>query len=186
MKKTLYIKNMVCDRCKSKITQIIHEHKAEIKSIQLGKVEILVPASFDENKFAKDLSAEGFELVKNTEDQLVESIKVILVNMVKSTTFPESISNFLSQELNKDYSFLSKLFKKKSGETLEKYLIKLKIEKVKELIQMQKYSFSEIAYQLNYNSISHLSGQFKTITGMTMSQYQESQNWNRLSLDKIL
>lgn len=81
---------------------------------------------------------------------------------------------------------MSKTFKKIEGQTIEKFFIKLKIEKVKELIQMNKLSFSEIAYQLNYNSINHLSNQFKNLTGMTMSEYKNSQDWNRIPLDKIV
>lgn len=177
---------MVCDRCKSKITQIIHEHQAEIKDLQLGKIRILTDDDFEEEKFSEHLSVEGFELIKDPELQQVESIKIMLVNIVESGEFPNSLSDFLIEKLNRDYSSLSKLFRRISGETLEKYFIRLKIEKVKELIQMQKYSFSEIAYKLNYNSISHLSGQFKSVTGMTMSQYLENQNWDRIPLDKIL
>lgn len=186
MERVFYIQNMVCDRCKSMITQIIHENKARIKELQLGKISILTDANFQEEKFAEELAKEGFELIKNPDIQTVESIKVLLVNLVDSGEFPQSLSDFIAGNLNKDYSYLSKLFRKISGETLEKYFIRLKIEKVKEFIQMQKYSFSEIAYKLDYNSISHLSGQFKSVTGMTMSQYQENQDWNRIPLDKIL
>lgn len=177
---------MVCERCKSTITRIIHENKAQIKDLQLGKVVIKINEGFDEIKFAEQLDNEGFELIKDPDAQLVEKIKVVLLKIVNSNDFPESLSEFLSKKLHKDYSVLSKLFRKISGETLEKYFIKLKIEKAKELIQMQKLSFSEIAYRLDYNSISHLSGQFKSLTGMTMSEYQNNQNWNRVSLDKIL
>lgn len=186
MQKVFYIKNMVCDRCKSKITQIVHENHAEIKDLQLGKISILPQPQFDEEKFSNQLTQEGFELIKNPDLQTVEAIKTHLLKIINTASYPENLSEFLAKKLYKDYSVLSKLFKKNAGETLEKYFIKLKIEKVKELIQMQKFTFSEIAHQLNYNNISHLSSQFKNTTGMTMSAYQNQRNWDRSSLDKII
>src|SRR5690625_1058531 len=186
MEKTFYIKNMVCDRCKSRIKQITLDHHAQIKSLQLGEITIETSSSFDLKKFAENLEKEGFEIIKDEDLQLTESIKVILLQLIDTHEIPKSLSEYLSNKLNRDYSSVSKIFRKNSGETLEKYFIRLKIEKVKELIQLQQLSFSEIAYRLNYNSISHLSGQFKNLTGMTMSEYQNSQNWNRKPLDKIL
>jgi AraC-like DNA-binding protein len=81
---------------------------------------------------------------------------------------------------------LSRYFSKSEGMTLEKYLINLKIEKVKEHIQINHLNFSEIAYSLNYNNSSHLAKQFKSVTGISMSQYKKLQNWNRRELDKIV
>lgn len=186
MEKTFYIKNMVCDRCKSSITQIVKHHQAQIIDLQLGRVVLKHNENFDTEKFAAQLLQQGFEMIRDPEIQLGESIKITLLELIEKEDFSINISTFLSDKLHRDYSVLSRLFKKIYGETLEKYFIKLKIEKVKELIQMQNISFSEIAYQLGYNSISHLSGQFKNITGMTMSEYKSSQDWNRLPLDKIL
>jgi AraC-like DNA-binding protein len=88
--------------------------------------------------------------------------------------------------MNKEYSMLSKLFSAKEGLTIEKYFILLKMEKVKEEIQMDNKTFSEIAYDLNYKSSSHLAKQFKTVTGMSMSEYKNVQDWNRKSLDQIV
>lgn len=186
MKKELYIKNMVCDRCKMSIEDLLKQHQAKVIDIQLGKVIFEAPNSFDLEKFDQELIQNGFELVKDSETKLVEEIKVNLLNFIAQSTDSQNFSDFLAEKTKKDYSVLSKTFKKQEGLTIEKYLIHLKIEKVKELIQMKELSFSEIAYQLNYNSISHLSGQFKSITGMTMSDYQNTQNWNRSPLDKIM
>lgn len=177
---------MVCDRCKSSITQIVKDHNAQVIDLQLGSVVLKYDETFDTEAFAVHLEKQGFKLIKDPEIQLAESIKITLLEFIEAGDFSTNISTYLSNNLHRDYSILSKLFKKVFGETLEKYFIKLKIEKVKELIQMQNHSFSEIAYLLGYNSISHLSGQFKNITGMTMSEYQSSQDWNRLPLDQIL
>lgn len=177
---------MVCDRCKSTVKNLVHKHNGAILNLQLGRVELEVPDDFDEKAFAEDLKGNGFQLILNPEERLVESIKINLIKLLHQPSLSGAISSFLSEQLHKDYSVLSKVFKKIEGETIEKYFIKIKIEKVKELIQMQKLSFSEIAYQLGYSSISHLSGQFKSHTGMTMSEYQKSGHWNRRSIDKIL
>ena len=98
----------------------------------------------------------------------------------------ENLSSYLSKRLNKEYSVLSKLFSKLEGVTIERYYIHLKIEKAKELIQLQQLNFSEIAYSLNYKSSSHLASQFKSMTGMSMSDYKNSQQWGRKPLDQIV
>ena len=92
----------------------------------------------------------------------------------------------MSKTLNKSYSTLSKLFSKTEGITIEKYEINLKVEKVKELIQLGQLNFSEIAYSLDYNNSSHLARQFKKITGMSMTEFKNLQNWDRKSIDQIV
>lgn len=186
MEKVFYIQNMVCDRCKSSIERILYTFQAQIIDLQLGRVRIEVLSNFDVEEFSNKLKANGFQLIKDPEKQLIESIKATLIQQIEEVNFKINLSEYLTERLHRDYSQLSKTFKKIEGVTLEKYQIHLKIEKAKEYIQMQNLSFSEIAYQLGYRSISHLSGQFKTITGMTMSEYQKSQDWNRKALDQIL
>ncbi|KKM23083.1 hypothetical protein LCGC14_1618700, partial [marine sediment metagenome] len=92
----------------------------------------------------------------------------------------------LASELHRDYKLLSKIFSKNENTTIEKYLIKLKVEKAKELIQLQQHTFSDIAYLLDYCSINHLSRQFKTITGLSMTDYKNGQMWERSFLDEII
>ena len=186
MKKEFYIKNMVCDRCKMVVQQIAEGVQATTEELQLGKVVLNIPQNFDEKKFSKALQKNGYELMQHPEIQLTEAIKVELIHLIENNNSEENSSSYLANRLHKDYSLLSKTFKKIEGQTIEKFFIKLKIEKVKEFIQMNKLSFSEIAYQLNYNSINHLSNQFKNVTGMTMSEYKNSQDWNRIPLDKIV
>jgi len=186
MKQEFYIKNMVCDRCKMVVKQIAEAGNAVAKDIQLGKVVLHIPDNFDKNEFQTELEKNGFELIQNPEIQIAEAIKTELISLVENHHSAENLSSHLSKSLHKDYTILSKTFKKIEAQTIEKFFIKLKIEKVKELIQMNKLSFSEIAYQLDYNSINHLSNQFKTVTGITMSAYKNNQDWNRTSLDKIV
>ena len=177
---------MVCDRCKMVVQQIAESFHAKTEEIQLGRVMLNIDQNFDVIQFKKALQKDGFELMQHPEVQLTEEVKIELIHFIEKSHSAENISTYLSHKLHKDYSLLSKTFKKTEGQTIEKFFIKLKIEKVKELIQMNKFSFSEIAYQLNYNTIHHLSNQFKNLTGMTMSEYKNSQDWNRIPLDKIV
>ncbi|MBW2961120.1 helix-turn-helix domain-containing protein [Mesonia aestuariivivens] len=186
MKKEFYIKNMVCDRCKMVVKQLAESFHANTEEIQLGKVVLNINQNFNQTEFAEALQKNGFKLMQNPEIQLTEEIKIELIHAIEKLHSIDNISTYLANKLHKDYSLLSKTFKKIEAQTIEKFFIKLKIEKVKEFIQMNKFSFSEIAYQLDYNSIHHLSNQFKTLTGMTMSEYKNSPNWNRIPLDKIV
>ncbi len=184
--RTFYIKNMVCDRCKNSVSKLIMQQHALVKSVELGRIQLDTTPLFNLTQFTRALEENGFELIQDPDLQLVETIKVQLLHLLNTPEQAKNFTTYLAVELHKDYSVMSKLFKKIEGQTIEKYVIKLKIEKVKELIQLQQLSFSEIAYQLGYNSISHLSSQFKTVTGLTMSAYKDSRDWNRLEYDKIL
>ncbi|WP_299671172.1 AraC family transcriptional regulator [uncultured Polaribacter sp.] len=185
MVNTLLIKNMVCNRCTTIVKQLFNNEGIEVQTIQLGKVEIKEDSNIDIIKLEKSLNAQGFELITNSSDVLVERIKIFLIQEIEkgntNNLFPK-----LAKNLGKTDSVLSKLFSKYEGVTLEKYCINLKIEKVKEQIELNQLNFSEIAYSLNYKNSSHLAKQFKIVTGMSMTQYKNSQDGNRIPLDKIV
>jgi AraC-like DNA-binding protein len=119
---------------------------------------------------------------------LIENIKIELIKTINNgeNDIVGNMSTYLSEKLHKDYTFLSKMFSKKEGTTIEKYYIDLKIERAKELIQMNELNFSEIGYALNYRNSSHLASQFKSVTGMSMGAYKKLQQWDRKPLDKIM
>ncbi|AXP82665.1 DNA-binding transcriptional regulator AraC [Mariniflexile rhizosphaerae] len=185
MKKKILIKNMVCNRCKSTIYTELKKAGFDIDSIELGQVILNAYTSDDDPIVESLLKHHGFEIIKDETDALIEHLKMSLIKKIESNEI-NNLSTFLSKHFNKSYSALSKLFSKKEGITIEKYLINLKIERVKELIQLGQLNFSEIAYALNYNNSSHLSRQFKTVTGMSMSSYRLLQNWDRKTLDQII
>ena len=134
------------------------------------------------------LHSNGFGIAKNEEEMIVENIKITLIEMVTGLPLhiKEKTSEHLAAELHRDYKMLSKIFSKKENITIEKYFIKLKIERVKELIQLQQLVFSDIAYLLDYSSVNHLSRQFKNVTGLSMTDYKNSQIWERSFLDEII
>lgn len=185
MKKHLYIKNMVCDRCKSTLKNEIEKLNVSITSIELGEIVIDDVESNVITQIENIIRTNGFELVKEESDFFVEQIKAVLIEGLNNG-IDGNISEEITLKLSKDYSWLSKLFSKKMGMTIEKFFINLKIEKVKEYLQISDLNFSEIAYSLNYKSSSHLAKQFKNVTGMSMSDYKNSKQWNRKNFDKII
>lgn len=185
MKTTLHIKNMVCNRCKSTVVRELKALGLNIESVELGQVILKGEVTLDYASLERMLNQNGFELIKEETALFIEELKIALIERVEYQK-DTKLSSFLSQKFNASYSALSKLFSRTEGITIEKYEINLKIEKVKELIQLGQLNFSEIAYHLNYQNSAHLSKQFKSVTGMSMTDYKQLQNWDRKPLDQIV
>jgi AraC-like DNA-binding protein len=191
MQKEFWIKNMVCSRCLTVIKQELEKLKVIILSLELGKLIVKTDKNINPTLLSsifKVLQSNGFEIVQNEDEMLIEKIKIILIELLVDLplSIKVNISELLSSLLHREYKTLSKLFSKKEKTTIEKYFIKLKIEKAKELIQLKQYSFSDIAYQLDYSSINHLSRQFREIIGMSMTDYKNSESWERKFYDEII
>lgn len=185
MQETIYIKNMVCNRCIASVLDIFNAEDYVVESVELGKVVASKGINSNFNSLSVALTKIGFEIIANETDTLIEQLKVAIINKIEKGE-TEHIFKTLAKEFGKTETALSKLFSKSEGVTLEKYTINLKIEKVKEYIQLGQLNFSEIAYSLNYKTSSHLARQFKTVTGMSMSDYKNLENWDRKTLDKIV
>ncbi|QCX38336.1 helix-turn-helix transcriptional regulator [Aureibaculum algae] len=185
MAHTLLIKNMVCARCKSTILELLESIGLEIESIELGKVVVKQDIKDHYKTIKNGLKNLGFELIEDELVVLIENIKVLVIQCISENNVVDIFSK-ITKEIGKNDATISKIFSKSEGITLEKYIINLKIEKVKEYIQLNQLNFSEIAYNLNYNNSSHLAKQFKTVTGMSMSEYRKLQNWDRKELDRIV
>lgn len=188
MTTTFRIKNMVCDRCKMIVSQSFEEIGASPIDVELGAVSVASDFPLDFEQVRHILESRGFELILDKNEILIEAVKSNLIDFVNPEKLrkEENVSAFLVEKLNREYSLLSKLFSKTEGVSIEKYVINLKTERTKELIQMNNLSFSEIAYTLGYKSSSHLARQFKAVTGLSMSEYKNSQNWARKPLDQIV
>ncbi|HEY9115841.1 MAG TPA: AraC family transcriptional regulator [Bacteroidales bacterium] len=186
---TLQIKNMVCNRCIKVVTEELTNLGFRIKSIELGKVELAWAVEEKELEIIKNnLEENGFELLSDRTSKLVSKIKTEILKVVHhGEKVPENmkLSEYLSQKVGHDYSYLSNLFSSTEGLTIEKYLILQKIEKVKELLVYNELSLNEIAFQLDYSSVQYLSNQFKKITGLTPTHYKKIQKTKRISLDKV-
>lgn len=179
---------MVCNRCILVVEQEleklgIHDHK-----VMLGEVETTHTINKEKiHSLQKNLGALGFELLDDSKTRLIEKIKNIIIQYVHHPDDEnhQNFSDILSNALHKDYSYLSSLFSEVEGVTIEKYIINQKIEKVKELIIYDELSLSEIAFQLGYSSVAHLSSQFKKITGLTPSHFKKVGQNKRKPIDKV-
>lgn len=184
----LRIKNMVCPRCISAVERILKEEKLTFDSVELGEVTLSDPLT-DEKKQHLDieLKKEGFELVNDLKSRTIESIKRIIISRIHHSgeTLPDSWSSLLTDEIPHDYKYLSQLFSSIEGITIEQFILRQKIEKVKELISYEDLTIAQIAFRMDYSSAAHLSNQFKKITGMTPSEFKRLSKKPRVSLDKL-
>lgn len=182
------IKNMVCQRCVLVVSQIFERTGIEIENIQLGKVKTTKEVAPDKlEQVDKSLKRMGFEIINDSKGRLIESIKNITVDYVyhHSGESKMNFSEYLTNKLNLDYPYLSSLFSSVEGTTIEKYMISLKIERVKELLVYDEKTLSEIAFEMGYSSVAHLSGQFKKITGFTPSYFKKLREQNRKSINDV-
>ncbi|TYB79760.1 helix-turn-helix domain-containing protein [Bizionia myxarmorum] len=188
MVQDFYIKNMVCDRCIKVLQDELKEKNFELLEIELGRIKLNILAAEDKEILVSILEKNGFSLIDSPEKQLVELVKIELIKLLKRLPLDikEKLSAYLERKLNREYSKTSKLFSVTEGITIEKYFIKLKIEKVKELIENQEHNFTEIGQLLNYSNINHLSRQFKNETGINLTDYKSEQKNNRTPLDRII
>ncbi len=179
---------MVCNRCNMAVSQIFEKAGIKTEEIQLGKVKTVEQVSPDELKqLNKNLKSMGFEIIDDSKSRLIESIKNITIDYVYHYSEENKLnfSDYLTNKLNLVYPYLSSLFSSVEGITIEKYMINLKIERVKELLVYDEKTLSEIAYEMGYSSVAHLSGQFKKITGFTPTYFKNLRRKNRKPIDDV-
>jgi len=184
----LFIKNMVCYRCKMVVGKILKQHNIDTNHIELGEVELTNTIDPKHLQIIKEeLEEVGFELIDDKRNKIIEQIKTLIIQLVheENGVLKMNLSDFLSEKTKLDYKYISNLFSEMEGQTIEKYFIQQKIEKVKELMVYDELSLSEIAFQLNYSSVAHLSSQFKKVTGLTPSIFKQLNKYTRKAIDKI-
>ena len=189
MEKTLYIKNMVCNRCIKVVKEELTRLGYEVRNIILGEVTITSSEPlFRIEKIEKVLNENGFELIEDKNAKVIEKINVLIINKIHHQSgelIKFNFSKYLSDEIGMNYSHLSSVFSSIKGITIEKFIIKQKIEKVKELLAYNELTLSEISYKLGYSSVQHLSNQFKNITGLNPSYFKKLKEQKRKPLDKL-
>ncbi len=182
------IKNMVCNRCIMAVSQIFNEAGIKVETIQLGKVKTTEEVDPDKLDYLNSrLESVGFEIINDSKRRIIEKIKTATIDFVyhHSAENKMNFSEYLIDKLHLDYPYLSTLYSSVEGTTIEKHLINLKIERVKELLVYDEKNLSEIAWELGYSSVSHLSGQFKKITGFTPSYFKKLGEQKRKSLNDV-
>ncbi len=188
MKSRIYIKNMVCPRCIATVRNIFEEMNLGVLEVGLGEVSLSGEMQeHQKEELSRRLEEHGFELLEDQKSRLIAQIKSIIIEQIhqRQGEMKTTFSALLSERLHHEYTSLSKLFSSVEGMTIERFILKQKIEKVKELIFYDQLSLSEIAYQLNYSSVAHLSSQFKKETGMTPSEFRKNRQSGRIALDSI-
>jgi AraC family transcriptional regulator len=179
---------MVCDRCILVIKEQLDKAGIPYNKVNLGEVEMeKEPTQEQLDILNKNLTAIGFELLDDKKDKLVEKIKNIIISLIHRNEDGNNkkLSAILEEKLQLDYHYLSNLFSTMEDCTIEKYTIRQRIERVKELLTYNELSLSEIADQMEYSSVQHLSQQFKKETGLTPTQFRELKENNRKPLDKV-
>jgi len=180
---------MVCPRCIKAVETSLTKLNIEFSHVQLG--EAILPEPIDPSlkvSLKNELELQGFELLSDKKGQLIEKIKNIIIQMVHHQDDPEKIGQLgkqLPQLAGHSYSYLSTFFSELEGITIEKYLILQKIEKAKELLTYSELNVNEISYRLNYSSSQHFSRQFKTITGLSPSDFLKSKSIKRKPLNEV-
>lgn len=187
---TMYIKNMVCPRCVTAVEEALQGLGMDVVDVELGKAEVRNRRDVSEEEINKALLQLGFELLEGKDQQKVEQIKTHLIQYVNELEKEEkgeipNISTYLSRKMHHNYASLSNLFSEQEDTTIEKYLIHLKIERVKELLSYDELTLSEIAWRLKYSSVQYLSNQFRQVTGMSVTDYKRAQDSFRKPLDSI-
>lgn len=188
MTETLYIKNMVCPRCIESVWDVFSELNIQTSAIKLGEVTVTSIINFKlKEKLEARLKLKGFELLEDKNSKLIAQIKSIVINQIHHSEDVLNInfSTYIADQLNQDYSTLSKLFSSVEGVTIERFILKQKVERVKEFIFYKELTLSEIAFKMGYSSVAHLSSQFKKETGMPPSEFKKLNNPNRKSLDSL-
>lgn len=180
---------MVCDRCILVVKQQLEHMDLQVAEISLGTAVVSPdPSESKLSEIASSLNILGFELMEKDKDKLIERMRNVIIELIHHSDSPELHVNFsqaLTERLHKDYNYLSRLFSDSEGITVEKFIIQQKIEKVKELLQYGELNLNEIAWKMGYSSNSHLSNQFKAVTGQSPREFKATEVNKRKPLDKV-
>ena len=176
---------MVCIRCQNAVKSELEKIGLHHTKVELGETEIMEELSAEQRYIlSTSLKDIGLELLDDKKNIMVERIKSIIIELVhyNEDQIKTNLSDYLSEKLNHNYTYLSNLFSEIKGTTIEKYYLSNKIERVKELLVYDELNLTEIAWKLHYSSVAHLSNQFKKMTGLTPSHFKNLRNKNRGAL----
>lgn len=179
---------MVSNRCKMAVKEELKKLGLHFIVVDLGEVEIMENISMDQReKLKSSLLNSGLELMDDKKAMLIEKIKNVIIEMVHHSTenIKVNFSDYLSEKLNHDYTYLSNLFSEVQGTTIEQFIISHKTERIKELIIYGELNITEIAWKMNYSSVAHLSSQFKKVTGLSPSHFKQLKDKRRNPIEEI-
>lgn len=190
MPEILLVKNMVCSRCVLAVEGILRKSAIPFSKIMTGEIHLADKITQEQiNNLSTSLAAIGLELIDNRMGGMIEKIKSLVIKKARNEVDEKenklNLSAYLSKKLHHEYTYLSSLFSSVEGRTIENYYIEQRIEKVKELLVYNEMTLSEIAFEMEYSSVAHLSNQFKKITGLTPSHFKKIGSTRRKMLDQV-
>lgn len=184
----LYIKYMVSLRCKMAMKEELIKIGLTPLNVDLGVVEIKEQITSEQHdQLQRNLLKIGLELLDDKKSILIEKIKNVILELIHYSENPPKVnySDYISEKLNYDYTYLSNIFSEVKGITIQQFIILHKIEKVKELLLYDELNLTEISYKLHYSSVAHLSNQFKRVTGLTPSFYKSLKDKRNNNLETL-
>jgi len=184
----LFIKYMVSNRCKMAVKEELKKLGLHFILVELGEVDIMEVLTKDQLEQLKaGLLVSGLELMDDKRSVLIEKIKNAVIEMVHHSEegLKINFSNYLSEKLNHDYTYMANLFSEVQGTTIAKFIISHKIERIKELMIYDELNITEIAWKMNYSSVAHLSNQFKKVTGLSPSHFKQLKDKRRSPLEEV-
>lgn len=179
---------MVSNRCKLSVKESLQTLGLHFIILELGEVEVMEELSaFQLQQLKASLKLSGLELMDDKRSVLIERIKNTIIEMVHHSdeVIKINFSNYLSEKLKYDYTYMANLFSEVQGTTIEQFIIAHKIERIKELIIYGELNFTEIANKMNYSSVAHLSNQFKKSTGLSPSHFKLLKNKRRSPIEEL-
>ena len=178
---------MACESCKIVVKEELEKLGLHPKKVELGEAEVKEKLSpTQQQKFNNAIKKAGLELAEDKDGVLLDQIKSVIIEYVNnSEKLTTNFSTYLSKKLHHDYSSLSRYFSDMQANTIEQYIILLKTERVKEMILLDDLTLTEIAYKLHYSSVSHLSKQFKKVTGLAPSYFKKLKTKRRLTIQSL-
>ena len=184
----IYIQNMVCIRCQMVVKDDLNKLGLRYTDVKIGEADLVGNVTEEQlEKLDVALKKSGLQLMDNKKSILVEKIKSAIIELVhySEEQIKVNLSNYLSDKLDYDYTYLANLFSEVKGITIEKFYLAHKIEKVKEMIVYDELSLTEISYKMHYSSVAHLSNQFKKITGLTPTHFKMLKDKRRSTLEDV-
>jgi AraC-like DNA-binding protein len=179
---------MVSNRCKLAVKDELKKLGLHFVVVDLGEVDIMENITFEQREMLKKgLLDSGLELMEDKKAILIERIKNIIIEMIHHSdeVVKVNFSDFLSEKLNHNYTYLANLFSEVQGTTIEQFVISHKIERIKELMIYDELNITEIAWKMNYSSVAHLSSQFKKVTGLSPSHFKQLKDKRRNPIEDI-
>ncbi len=184
----IFVKYMVSNRCKMAVKAALKELGLHFIVVDLGEVEIMETLSPEQRQALHlALKESGLELMDDRRAVLIERINNVITEMIHHTEEMPKVnySEYISQKLGYDYTYLSNIFSEVKGITIQQFVILHKIERVKELLLYEELNLTEISYRMHYSSVAHLSNQFKKVTGLTPSQFKQLKDRGRMPIEEI-